>query len=241
VAFLDSDDEWVPERLELQVERLARQGCHATVVYCQGYLHDGLTGRMTRLYVTPYEGDVFDRLLTGWVPPTASLFLVKRSALVAAGGFDETLPCAEDTDLWLRLAEASHRFAAVDRPLIIKYEGLDPRMTSDPVERLRAFRIFDGKWRSVIERRLGGAAYRNARAGRLANVQRARWAQAQMAVMKGDRRTAWKHCLAMLAFLPWSRRFVYRALACALFGRRAHGILDAASGGRIPDLQCRIK
>lgn len=218
VAFLDSDDEWVREMLELQVERLVREGCHATVVYCQGHLHNEVTGRMTRLYVTPYEGDVFDRLLAGWIPVTTSMFLVKRSSLVAVGGFDERLQCLEDYDLWLRLAEASNYFGVVDLPLVIKREGLDPRMTSDPVERLRAFRIFDGKWRSVIERRLGRAAYRKARAGRLANVQRARWVQVQMAVMKGDRRAAWKHCLAMVRFLPWSGRFLARALRCALYG-----------------------
>lgn len=236
VAFLDDDDEWLLEKLEYQARSLAREESHASVVYCQGYLNDGLTGRIAQLRVVPHEGDVFDRLLTGWVPPTPSLFMVKRSALIAAGGFDETFPCAEDTDLWLRLAEASHHFAAVDRPLIIKHEGLDSQITSDPVARLRAFQVFDRKWRSVIERRLGTAGYRKARAKRLANVQHARWMQVRLSVMKGDRRAAWKHWLAMVRFLPWSGRFLARALRYALYGSEAHRSLEISSKAWSPGL-----
>ncbi len=224
VAFLDSDDEWLSDKLHYQMARLAQPGCRATVVYCQGYRHDGLTGDTMRMDATPYEGDVFDRLLSGWRPRTTSVVLVKRSALLDVGGFNETLPCRVDVDLWLRLAQASHQFAAVDRPLIVKHEGIDQRITSDPAVRLRGLEIFGRKWYPTVELRLGRAACRNFRANQLELVQRTRWAQVRIAVFKRDRQAALTHYLAMLMFLPRSRRFVIRALACALYHRPVDGV-----------------
>jgi glycosyltransferase involved in cell wall biosynthesis len=232
VAFLDSDDEWLPEKLERQVERLVRDEFRASVVYCQAYLCDALIGRMGRGNVVPYEGDVFERLLGGWIPFPTSGLLAKRAALCAVGGFDAAFPLLEDYDLWLRLAEASHRFAVVDLPLVIVHQGVESRLTTDPVARLLAFRIFDLRWRPVVEGRLGSAAYRKMRAGRLANIQRARWTQVRLAVLKGDRWAAWKHCLEMVRFLPRSRRFVLRALRCAASGRVMPGGVRVASTTR---------
>ena len=73
VAFVDSDDEWLPRKLEVQLARLRECDPRTGVVYCRLRRYDDLTDR--EIYEKPptrrgYEGDVFWRLLTGWHPAT---------------------------------------------------------------------------------------------------------------------------------------------------------------------------
>lgn len=72
IAFLDSDDEWLPQALERQVRRMRESADpRVTVIYCLYYEHDGVTDRLTPHGTLIYEGEVFEHLLTGWHPPTA--------------------------------------------------------------------------------------------------------------------------------------------------------------------------
>ncbi len=230
VAFLDDDDEWLPRKLDMQVARLREaDDPRATVVYCRCYVHDALTGRTTQTSGV-YEGDIFGHLLRGWHPPTPSLFMVKRSSLLEVGGFDEGLPCAQDYDLWLRLAEASNHFAAVNEPLAVKHEHAEGHMSADPAVRVRGSEILDRKWGPAITRHLGPKAYRRWKARRCGNVQSAHFKRVRYAVAHGQRIEAWRHWLAMWRLLPWSRRNVLQAFALVTLGQGAYGALARAKG-----------
>ena len=103
VAFLDTDDEWLPFHLE----RLwpTREG-HAAVAHSAvwverpGRKHHayGVTGRRPRVLRSPAP-----LVADNFIPLSASL--VRRSAALEAGGFDTGLTHAEDLDFWIRLAE----------------------------------------------------------------------------------------------------------------------------------------
>lgn len=113
VGFLDSDDTWMPQKHELQLERLAQA---PEAVAC-------FTGIR---YVLP--GHVKDEPLPAKVAPDAlrrmnylgstSTALIRKSTFLQAGGFDEALPSCQDWDLWLRL-EAKGAFALVRQPLVL--------------------------------------------------------------------------------------------------------------------------
>ena len=104
VAFLDADDEWLPEKLERSVAEM-NAGDYVLVA------HD-------YLIVTPSGDEVCDcrrRFLAppdpwiqlyrrGYIPSCS--VVAKRDAVLAVGGFDEGLRNAQDFDLWLRLLEA---------------------------------------------------------------------------------------------------------------------------------------
>ena len=218
IAFLDSDDEWAPTKLARQIARLRADETRGTVVYCQVELDDTLTRRRFTIRLAAYEGDTFSHLLAGWSPPTTSIFLVSRAALVAVGGFDPTLPCGEDYDLWLRLALRGHRFLAVDQPLVIKHDGPWNQITGDPVARRQGFDILDRRWGPVIEHRLGRRARDRWRSRALARVGHAHSLRAREAVRKGDRRAAWAHCSALAHGLPGSGRHLIRGLVYLLVG-----------------------
>ncbi len=105
VAFLDSDDAWFPDKLEHQVSAMRANpncGIVASNYKCMGDhpLHDQITMRDN----IP-AGKVFEALLHANFIGT-SMVMVRRSALEKVGAFhtDPSIRCAEDFDLWLRIA-----------------------------------------------------------------------------------------------------------------------------------------
>lgn len=121
IAFLDSDDEWLPDKLELQMEKMQHSSEEFGMVYCRmgGLRRDG-KGR----FVCPYqgygkevlEGNLFNRLLLQNVIGTPSM-IVRRECLEQAGGFKETLHCLEDWELILRIAK-HWKIGFVDKVLV---------------------------------------------------------------------------------------------------------------------------
>lgn len=106
VAFLDSDDVWMPRKLDCQLQALRaapdRQWCYTgfTEVDADGRDLQGAPG-----HCEPCPPALFDALVKGPIPiRTPSVVLARRSLLQAAGGFDSELAAAEDVDLWMRLA-----------------------------------------------------------------------------------------------------------------------------------------
>jgi glycosyltransferase involved in cell wall biosynthesis len=226
IAFLDSDDEWLPSKLERQVARLREcEDPLAAAVYCRCTIRDGLTDRTWFGSRVVYEGDVFRYLLGGWHPPTPSLFLVERRSLLDVGGFSESLPRAQDYDLWLRLAEASYRFVAMDEALVIKHEYGDDQMSDDPTIVVRASEILDRRWGPVIRRHLGWAGYRRWRRGRWRNAQWVHFRRIKVAVAHGRRMEAWRYWAEMCRLLPYSRRYVCNAFLMIVLGFRWYYLL----------------
>lgn len=121
IAFLDSDDEWLPDKLRLQMNEMERLGDEYGMVYCRmaGWLRDG-----SARFVCPVleykravlEGNIFQPLLLRNVIGTPAM-LVRRECLKETGGFKEALHCLEDWELILRLAKHS-KIGFVDKILV---------------------------------------------------------------------------------------------------------------------------
>jgi glycosyltransferase involved in cell wall biosynthesis len=103
VAFLDSDDEWLPTKLERQLEVFERSDDLLGLVYtgAERVFPDGSVSR----YMPRPQVDLTRALLRANVIGETSLGMVRRSALEAIGGFDESLPSCQDFDLWQRISE----------------------------------------------------------------------------------------------------------------------------------------
>ena len=106
IAYLDCDDLWRPDKLERQLEIVARDDTVDAVMCDQLHLRmDGTLIPWTK-DAPRLSGDIFEDLLAtcfmqeGW----SSSILVRRGALLGSGGFDERLRFGEDLDLCLRLA-----------------------------------------------------------------------------------------------------------------------------------------
>jgi glycosyltransferase involved in cell wall biosynthesis len=226
LAFLDSDDEWLPQMLERLVIRLREPwDSRATVAYCRCMVQDALTERMCRRPRVAYGGDVFRYLLGGWHPTTLSVFLVKRTSMLEVGGFDESLPSAQDYSIWLSLAEASQHFVAMDEALVIKHEYGDDQMSDNPIARIRAVQILDRRWGSVIRRHLGWMGYLRWKTKRWSIVQLAHFRRIKIAVAHGRRTEAWRNWIGMCRLLPRSMRYVCSAFLMIVLGFRGYYLL----------------
>lgn len=120
IAFLDSDDEWLPHKLDRQLEALAEAPgvrlCHADEIWVRNGRRVNPKHRHAKA-----GGWIFRRCLPlCCVSPSAAL--VRRDVFDSVGLFDETLPVCEDYDLWLRIC-SREPVAFVDEPLIVKHGG----------------------------------------------------------------------------------------------------------------------
>lgn len=117
VSFLDADDLWTPDKLETQLKAL-QENPKAAVAYSWTNSIDE-TGKFLRRgsYITA-NGDVYAKLLLLDFIESGSNPLIRREALATVGGFDESLPAAQDWDMWLRLA-AKYHFIAVSSVQIL--------------------------------------------------------------------------------------------------------------------------
>lgn len=120
LAFLDSDDVWLPEKLAQQVAYLR---AHPGLALCQT---EEIWVKNGRRFPQPLshrkqEGNLFLASLERCVISPSAVML-RRRLFEEAGGFDESLPAAEDYDLWLRLTWR-HPVGLVREPLVIKRGG----------------------------------------------------------------------------------------------------------------------
>ncbi|HEX8644097.1 MAG TPA: glycosyltransferase [Allosphingosinicella sp.] len=120
VAFIDSDDAWLPDKLERQVP-LMRPG--VGLVYGDIDIltaPDDAAARATRTgfeMVRPCRGAVLECFARGNFVPTCTA-LVRRSALEEIGGFSEESRISADYLAWFRIARR-HRFDFVDAPVAL--------------------------------------------------------------------------------------------------------------------------
>lgn len=126
IAFLDSDDEWLPEKLEKQQKALIANPeykiCHTEEIW----IRDGT--RVNQMKKHKKQG--------GWIFPqclplcamSPSSIMIHRTLFEQLGNFDTSLPACEDYDLWLRIT-AKYPVLYIEEPQIKKYGGHEDQLS----------------------------------------------------------------------------------------------------------------
>ena len=126
IAFLDSDDVWLPSKLELQLPRFTPE---IGLIYSALQEVDADGRVLATVDCDPrMRGDVYRHLLVR-NRMTGGTVVVKRSVLECVGVFDESLRAAENWDLWIRISKA-FLVDFVDEPLL-QYQKHDDRLSLD--------------------------------------------------------------------------------------------------------------
>ena len=120
IAFLDSDDYWLPGKLAAQVAFFAD---NPEAEICQTeemWVRHGVRVNPCAHHRKPH-GNIFDRSVRlCLVSPSA--VMMRRDLFERTGGFDPSLPACEDYDLWLRVAVDTPVWL-IDRPLVVRRGG----------------------------------------------------------------------------------------------------------------------
>ncbi|MGD9814818.1 MAG: glycosyltransferase family 2 protein [Hyphomonadaceae bacterium] len=119
IAFLDSDDAWMPEKLALQVAALdAAPADHE--VCCTGVMLHLLDHGVTRVRRIAQSANWSHTLAIGCDLSPGTTLLARRAAFDRVGPMDETLPRFEDWD-WLFRYTRTHQIVALSQPLAHVY------------------------------------------------------------------------------------------------------------------------
>jgi glycosyltransferase involved in cell wall biosynthesis len=118
VAFLDSDDNWLPDYLEEQI-KLIRSEHGFDMVYSDAWLFGDspLSGRRFMECAPSFGPVTFESLLLYQTSVITSCTVVRRQSVIDAGLFDERFIRCEDFDLWIRLAHRGARIGFQEQVL----------------------------------------------------------------------------------------------------------------------------
>lgn len=207
IAFLDADDRWLPEKVE-RVLALAAGQPEAGLLYTDAEVI-GLDGRSTGRFLEdkgPVTGWAFERLLSSFfvLPSTV---VARRSLLIEAGLFNETMRHAEDYDLCLRLARLT-QFALLPEALTLyqrQPNSLTTHLLAEDEAHIPLFRrlLADGQLsasqRATIERRLAQSLFARAYQLRAQHPAAAVRASCQFLAHYPAQPSAWKLAAGSLA------------------------------------------
>ena len=130
LAFLDDDDEWLPEKLRLQLELFSQ--C-PDIVGCVYGGHEAIRardGQMLSRQIPAKRGDLSRELLQTNVVGPPSTVMLTRACLDQTGLFDESIAFGVDYDLWIRVAKEHHFDYVPD--IVARYAIHERQMSQDP-------------------------------------------------------------------------------------------------------------
>lgn len=102
IAFLDSDNEWLPRKLEKQMALFSHKTDSLGAVYC-GYQKVSIEGKVLDEYVPQYRRLVYKQVLDCWLTDTSTL-VVHKDILEKIHGLNENIRAYHEWDLCIRLA-----------------------------------------------------------------------------------------------------------------------------------------
>ncbi len=138
VAFLDSDDVWMPEYLATQMRILLADPSLA-LLYSNGVvIGDVPYAGHDLMSMAPSQGPVtFERLIGLECTVLTSCVVARRQAVIDAGLFDERFMRSEDFHLWSRLAYRGARIA-YHREVLVKHRRRGGSLSDDATAMMKA-------------------------------------------------------------------------------------------------------
>jgi teichuronic acid biosynthesis glycosyltransferase TuaG len=204
LAFLDSDDLWIPQKLEIQLGNLMSKG--------RSWGYGGFELMNSELQPIPNKAGIY-RPVSGWIAKEVltteasvniGTLMLKRSLFEEAGGFNEDaeLLFREDYELVIRLALRAETLAIPDLLVRVReHKGRSTNLFEYGNDRTAAvYKRFlqtnpDKELAKIARRRMAGelaeGAVKRIRAGKYSEATSRLW----KALLNGDR---WKHVVSVI-------------------------------------------
>lgn len=127
IAFLDSDDEWLPNKLQKQIELLTGHPRFKVVHGEEIWIRNGVRVNAAKKHAKS-GGRIYEKSLPLCVM-SPSTIMIHRSVFEEVGVFDPAFTVCEDYELWLRIT-ARYEIGFVTEPIIRKYGGHADQLSS---------------------------------------------------------------------------------------------------------------
>lgn len=136
IAFLDDDDEWLPQKLVEQVKKFKDK--KVGLVYCDANIITLRGNTVIQEQVRSYNitGMVYDELIRRNYVGSTSFVILRKEALEKCGLFNEEMVSAQDYELWLRISQ-HYKLAVVNKPLVNYYNHEGDRISNNPDKRIK--------------------------------------------------------------------------------------------------------
>jgi glycosyltransferase involved in cell wall biosynthesis len=150
VAFLDDDDIWLPEKLEIQYKKINE------VDNSTGLIYSGFSFRSSRkrwnghVFMPKRQGRMLDDLLYDNYIGALCTVIIRTDILNNIGGFDERFSAHQDLDLYVRVAAVSN-ITFVSQCLVSVTLSSNNRISLDYEKKLEACSLFWNKHFNLIK------------------------------------------------------------------------------------------
>lgn len=135
-AFLDDDDGWTINKIELQVNKMIES--NAALIYCKGKIFDDNNNFIKIINNELYKGFVFDLLIQRNFIGGNSFVMIRKSVFYSIGFFDDNMLSNQDWELFLRISK-KYRIDYVDEYLVNYYVHSFSNISSNPRKKLQGW------------------------------------------------------------------------------------------------------
>lgn len=163
IAFLDDDDEWLPEKLKLQIDLLENSPAKVGVVYT-GYLEvDRSSNKILLQFIPTERGNIYKDIFLKNCVGIPSTVVLRKACFETLGLFDEKVIYPTDYDMWIRISMGFY-FEYIEKPMVRYYVhentissnlGLRIRGIEMMLERYNQIFSLNNKAHSLYYKRLG--------------------------------------------------------------------------------------
>lgn len=128
IGFLDSDDEWLVEKLKKQMDRFKISSKKVGIIYCGYSTVWKETQEIGDPVIPILRGNLFLSLLKSYITP-GSTPVIRRDCFRKAGFFDEELQSCQEWDMWIRISRY-HEFDFVPE-ILVRYHLHGHQISTD--------------------------------------------------------------------------------------------------------------
>ncbi len=191
VAFLDDDDEWLPNKLEKQMSLM--DDSDFGLVYCRHFIVDDNKKSIIMDKRMCYKGEVFAKLIISNFVGSTSFVLIRRECIDKVGMFNTELESAQDYEMWLRIANF-YKITFANDPLVKYHIHGDERITSNAEKKIQGLEKVNIIFSDYL------ALHKKVKAIRLIKI-----VPYYLAVNKHDK--AWNTYLAAVKLAPFNIKY----------------------------------
>lgn len=150
IAFLDDDDEWLPEKIEKQMEIILGNDDIGLVYAGKNIIYVNQDINYKSIPAKPKVSSE-SILISNFIGST-SCVLVRKNALLQCGMFDENLKAFQDFDLWIRICQ-KYKVDVVSMPLINYYNYTNSNQISDKTNLYeQSIRFINNKYKELYDK-----------------------------------------------------------------------------------------